>query len=302
MKSNIRRRGVGFILLITGLSILFSTLFSTLPLGATPSQNPPQASPQNSPKNIVSLDYCADQFVLQFIARENIKALSSYATKSFSYLRAQAVGLAQTLPHSERVLALRPELVVRSYGGGPKAAGFYKAAGVRVVNLPYVARVQDIPDATRHIARQLGDAAHGEKLAREFEALLARTKRTKNQTALYITRGGVTAGRGTLMDDVIKLAGYRNFETRHGWQNLPLERLAGEQPDRIIFATFGRADDENRDLWTAARHPLVTTMLDERVIKISGALTSCTAWFLMDAIKQLRQADTRGVDMQAGIE
>ncbi len=77
------------------------------------------------PKRVVSLDYCADQYVLEFVPRANILALSPDATKSFLII-ARVPKVPQILPHSERVLALEPDLVVRSYAGGSMASSFFK--------------------------------------------------------------------------------------------------------------------------------------------------------------------------------
>ena len=87
---------------------------------------PPGPLPEGPASRIVSLDYCADQFVLGLADRERILALSPDAGKDFSYLRAEASGLPTVRPRSEDVLALRPDLVVRNYGGGPRAAAFFE--------------------------------------------------------------------------------------------------------------------------------------------------------------------------------
>lgn len=254
-----------------------------------------------SPKRVVSLDYCADQFVLQFVARENILALSPDATKPFSYLRTKALGLPQTLSHSERVLALKPDLVVRSYGGGAggaaMATGFYEAAQISVVQLPYVNRMANIAKATRRISIELGNRQEGERLAQEFEHFIGQQGAPKNASMLYMTPGGLTAGRETLIGEMIRLAGYDNFETRSGWQTIPLEKLARVQPNRVVFASFGTGY-EDKNNWTAVTHPIAKNIMDERVRYISGALTSCTAWFLMDAIKRIQSENPKMTDGQ----
>ncbi|HBJ94399.1 MAG TPA: iron ABC transporter substrate-binding protein, partial [Hyphomonadaceae bacterium] len=70
-------------------------------------------------QRIISMDYCADQYVLALAEREDILALSPDADKTFSYLRDQADGIPQIRPVAESVLAAQPDLIVRSYGGGP---------------------------------------------------------------------------------------------------------------------------------------------------------------------------------------
>ena len=60
------------------------------------------------PRRIVSLDYCADQFVLALADRDQIAALSRGSQRDDSYFRARAHGIRQTRGTLEEVLALRP--------------------------------------------------------------------------------------------------------------------------------------------------------------------------------------------------
>ncbi|MGC6475833.1 MAG: ABC transporter substrate-binding protein [Parvibaculales bacterium] len=235
------------------------------------------------PKRVVSLDYCADQYVLEFVPRANILALSPDATKSFSYHRARAQGLPQILPHSERVLALKPDLVVRSYAGGSMASSFFQAANIATLDLPYVSRLSDVPAATRQIAAQLGQAEKGAQMAQRMEARLQTPYPPKHQSLLYLTPGGLTAGHATLLDDLFKLAGYENFETRANWQSLNLETLAARQPDILAYAHFG-AGYEMNNMWSPARHGLAQAGKETVFVPLEGALTSCGAWFVFEAL------------------
>ena len=106
-------------------------------------------------------------------------------------------------------------------------------------------------------------------------------------SALYLTTGGWTAGRGTLVDDLLRAAGLANHETRAGWRPLPLERLAREEPD-LIAAAFFEASSQNPSRWSSARHPVTRRMLARRpVVALEGAWTSCGGWFLADAVEAL---------------
>ncbi|MCA8893462.1 MAG: ABC transporter substrate-binding protein, partial [Hyphomonas sp.] len=69
----------------------------------------------------VSLDYCADQYVLKLADREQILAISPDGDKEFSYMHEAAEDVPTVRPVAEDVLVLKPDLVVRAYGGGPNA-------------------------------------------------------------------------------------------------------------------------------------------------------------------------------------
>ena len=231
--------------------------------------------------------------------RERIAALSPDAGSSFSYLRERARGLRRVRPVAEEVLALEPDLVARSYGGGPGAASFYRRAGIRVVRIGFGGTLASVREAVLRAAADLGAPERGAETAAAFDARLAAAKAAPDtdpdpgapqQTALYLTPGGVTAGPGTLIHELLMAAGYANFATAPGFRDLPLERLARERPD-LIAAAFLDAPEAHRGHWSAARHPLVRSLLDERpVAPISGAWTACGGWFVVEAVEALAAA------------
>lgn len=236
---------------------------------------------------IVSLDYCADQFVLGLAERERILALSPDAGKNFSYLRAEAAGLPTVRPRAEDVLALEPDLVVRSYGGGPRAAAFFEQAGVAVLQVDYAPDVDAVRDRIRQAALALGAPGRGEALIDGMDARLARVRaRARDASMLYLAPSGVSAGSGTFVDHLIAEAGLENFDDRIGWRSIPLERLAYETPDVYAVPEFQWAN--HNVLGTPFRHPLAVRRVQAGpAVSIDGATTSCGAWFLADAVEAL---------------
>ena len=183
-------------------------------------------------QRIISMDYCADQYVLALAEREEILALSPDADKTFSYLRDQADGIPQIRPVAESVLAAQPDLIVRSYGGGPLAPRFFSQAGIDVLQIGWTSDFESIRTVTRDIAAQMGVPERGEELIAAFDARLAAiTPRDDDQNVLYVTPGGVTSGPNGLINDAFETAGLTNYETRAGWHDLPLEQIATDAPD-----------------------------------------------------------------------
>jgi iron complex transport system substrate-binding protein len=249
-----------------------------------------------SPSRVISLDYCADQFVLKLLPKDRILAVSPDARSKFSYMRDHALGVSQVRPIAEDVLTRSPDLVVRSYGGGSNITHFVTDVGVPVVQIPLVANDLDaIRESIRFVAEKLGVPARGEKIVADMNRRLkAINNHGDEKTALYMTPTGVTSGPGTLIHEMITAAGYQNFEERPGWWSLPLERLAYEQPDLVIAAFFDHKGDHPGQ-WSAMRHPVAKRQLSERpTVLIDGAWTSCGAWFLLDAIEALDKAPLSG--------
>ena len=270
------------------------------------------------PQRIVSLDFCADQYVLKLAERERILAVSPDAERDFSYMRERAAGLPTVRPVAEDVIVLKPDLVVRSYGGGPQAPVMFARASVPVHNVGWA---EDFPAILRTIgetARALGSPDQGHAVAAEMLGRLAALNEhapndnrhgggpsadtdgtvrgadpggyPPRAAALYMTPAGVTSGPGSLIHEMLTAAGLDNFQARPGWRSIPLERLAYEQPDLIAAAFFGSPTNHPHG-WSPARHPVARAQLAERaVVPIEGAWTACGAWFLMDAAEALAQA------------
>ncbi len=249
-------------------------------------------SPERSgiPQRIVSLDYCADQYVLRLVERARILAVSPDAEREFSYMRKAAAGLPSVRPVAEDVIVRKPDLVVRSYGGGPQAAAMFERAGIAMHQLGWADDFPSILRTTRSAAKALGSIAKGQALVEETMTRLTQLSRQYAAippTALYMTPGGVTSGPGSLIHTMLSTAGLHNFESRPGWWAIPLERLAYEQPDLIAAAFFENAASRLH-AWSAARHPVAQSQLKTReVVPIQGAWTACGGWFLMDAVEAL---------------
>lgn len=262
-------------------------IFAGLLLTAACGDAPPQAANAPAPR-IVSLDACADQYVLKFADRNHIAALSPDAGKIFSYMRSEAAGLPTVRPHAENVLLLHPDIVVRSYGGGPGAVGFFERAGIKVVQIGYASDLAGVEHVIRTAANDLGAPEKGDAVIAAMNARLdALPHPDERRSVLYLTSRGAVAGAGTLIDELLARAGRKNFQDRPGWGFVSLEKLAYQQPD-IVAASFFDAPDLTTDVWTPTRHPLAKRRLAEaRIIDLPGAWTACGGWPLIDAIEAL---------------
>lgn len=245
------------------------------------------------PTRIVSLDYCADQYVLKLADADQILAISPDAVEGFSYMRDVAVGVPTVRPLAENVLILKPDLVVRSYGGGANANAFFERAGVPVLQLGFASNVDgeelgSIPFLIRHMAAGLGQIERGEALIAEFhERIEAIKSESSPASALYITPAGVTSGAGSLVHEMLVAAGLDNFQDEPGWRSIPLERLAYEQPD-VVAAAFFETLANSRDSWSPTKHPVAQAQLEgQSTVPLQGAWTACGGWFILDAIEAL---------------
>lgn len=244
------------------------------------------------PQRVVSLDYCADQYALKMLAPEHILALSPDAQAPFSYMREAANDLPRVRASAEDVIVLKPDLIIRSYGGGPNTAQFFERAGIPVVNIGWAGDIDGIKTVTMDMANALGVPEKGQSMIDEMNLRLqALKKRARKPSTLYVTPSGATTGPGSLIDELMIAAGLENYEMSPGWRSLPLERLAYEPPD-MIAAAFFDINKTERNGWSAARHPIARRQMENLpTVALEGSWMSCGAWFLIDAIEALAQSE-----------
>jgi iron complex transport system substrate-binding protein len=201
---------------------------------------------------IVSLDHCADLHVLAFAKRGEILALSPGAGDDYAFLRGEAEGLPSVPAEAEAILALKPSLVLRSYGGDARLLFFLERGGAEILEIGFPQTLEEIETNTRRIAKRLGGTAPSPP---------KRPGAEPEGSALYLAPSGIVAGRATLPSLLLEEAGLTNHETRAGWHELPLEGLITERPSRLVTGFFG-SKNRFEGWWGAMRHPLAQNLIE----------------------------------------
>lgn len=253
------------------------------------------ASPAAAKPRAVSLDYCADQYLLKLGDDNQILAVSRGADKDYSHLSAQGALQERIRPTQEEVLMRAPDIILRQWGGGANAEKAFGAHGARVVSLGYPEDFGGVRDNIRLVAEALDQEDRGEALVAEMDsrlAALASAPQAKTR-ALYVTPGGVTAGAHTMIDAVISAAGLVNIAAEQGksyWPPLPVEQVL-LAPPAFIVGGFFLSRDEDINHWSAARHPALKRLLDKTPsVQLPADLVSCAAWFSVDAAEMIAEA------------
>ena len=249
---------------------------------------------------VVSLDYCADQYVLALAGREQILALSPSATAEFSYLAARAEGVPQVRPTPEAVLMLSPDLVVRQWGGGFGAPEVLRRFRIPVAQIGFGDTLSEARVNLLTIGEALGQRRRALALAAEMDRRLtavARARPERAPRALYLTAGGMSSGGGTFIDAILKAAGVRNMTAEkggRGWVPVDLERLALDPPDLFVTAFFDKRE-RRVDAWSPTRHAFLHRELAGRpAVALASREVACSAWFVVDAVEAIARTAAEG--------
>ena len=240
------------------------------------------------PLRVMSLDQCADQYVLALRPDAEL-ALSPRADDPDAWLRQAARGRARVRPTLEAAVTFQPDVVVRYWGGEPRLLARLEGRGTPTAVISDATDFDGIRANIRTVAQALDAGARGEALIRRMDARLAGAAPTtpERPTALYLTPGGFTAGRHTLIDAIFSAAGFRNAADKPYFNPVSVERVALFPPVRFVLGFF----DQARGDWRGpGRHPVIRKAAEGRVAaRLPAAALTCPAWFAADAAALLRE-------------
>ncbi len=240
----------------------------------------------------VSLDFCADQFLLALADPSEIAALSRDATRDFSYLRKKADGYPKIRPDVEELLRIDPDVAFRFWGGDGSRLS---RAGIPILTLDYAADFDGVRANIRKVANALNRQDEGDALIAQMDRRLAAlaARPATDRRALYVTPGGVTAGGGTMIDAILGAAGVVNLAAAEGgvgWPALPAERLIERPPD-LVVAGFFTSNAERINHWSAARHPALKSLFaNVPTVQLAPDVVACPGWFAVDAAEAIADA------------
>jgi iron complex transport system substrate-binding protein len=243
------------------------------------------ASPR--PQRIVSVNLCADQYVLALADRGQIAGLTKNATNpDMSAAAGDAAGLPLLGASAEGLLAARPDLVVGM--GGERVTAVAAAAGQtsRTLDLGMATNIADIVAQVRAVAAATGHPARGEKLVADMERQLASVPRPgRGRIVAHYQRRGYLTGTGTLVDDLIRGVGLVNLAARLGkpaLSRLSVEELIAARPDFILVETgTERVADQGTEM---LHHPALAAIPR---VRLPQAWTVCGGPSYVRAAKSL---------------
>ncbi len=242
--------------------------------------------------SVVSLDECADQYVLGLVPRAQILALSDHAALPDSNFRDRARGLPHVRPSLEAVLTLHPDVVVRTWGGDARLIQTLQRVGIKVLGINDVNDYVQARLELYRVAHDLGEDASADIEAHRFDvALRDIVPFGRDRSVLYYTTFGYSAGPDTMVGDMLRRLGFRLQTQTPGFQPMPPERLLSVKPDVFALGFYDNAYDMPH---VPGRHPLVRAYIAQKPNFIMPkTLLACSGWFTAYDLQALSVAEAR---------
>ena len=255
------------------------------------------------PVRIVPTSSSTADIILALVGTERLAGLPE-TVRSYSY-EVELNGFPDGVPifnnyNGESLLALSPDLIVGHIYQDLGTTMILRQAGVPVYSMQYPKSVEDIIADVESLSALLGERERGDALAQDLRArrdvLRADLRRSKLRVMTYTNLGsGVwTAGAGSSVDILIKLAGMQNAGAegdRDMDYQIDTEALVVLDPDIILVAgsvsgltpslNFLSEDEDLRGL---------KAVRNEHIVVLPSALFSCNSQHLLTAAEQLRDA------------
>jgi iron complex transport system substrate-binding protein len=210
------------------------------------------------PQRIVSQTLGTDEILLAICSSERIAGLSwASVDPHYSPVVDQARALnVPVIKGAEEILRLNPDLIFVASYSRAEVIDLLRTAGAPIFRFSNYDSLEEIKSNIRTLGYAVGEDDRAAKLITqmesEIEAVRARAPAGSHRPRIISYSGGVTAGAGTLYDDVIGVVGAINIPAEHGLKGFPKissEQIAAWDPDFLITgAPPGKFDEARQAL------------------------------------------------------
>jgi iron complex transport system substrate-binding protein len=264
---------------------------------AAPASDPP-------PKRVVSVNPCTDAILLDVADPGQIVALSRYSRQpSQSAVWRDARRFPATGGSGEEIVALRPDLVFGAGLDAAELAHVLPRLHIRQETFTVPETVADSEAQVARVAALVGHPERGAALNARIEAALAAAAPppgTPRLRALIYEGQGMASGPGTLIDELMRRAGFENFAARYGLTHtmtVPLEKVIADPPQVLLSGRLspGEPSWADRVLSHPALRRIAPHMLTE---SFPEPLLFCAGPVMIPALAALKQAR---IDAERGV-
>lgn len=255
------------------------------------------SQPAITPGQIVSANPCIDAILAEVAAPGQIGGVSAFSHDAASASapvdwarRYRAIGIS-----AEEIIAARPRLLLTGNLDSASSMAAIRKLGIRTLTFGVPATIAESQAQVGAIARAIGRQAQGDRLMDRIAAATAlaqpRSQRSQAPAAIIWQAGGFVAGQGTIQDEMLTRAGFRNASLAYGlrqWEQLPLETLLRNPPDVIFMADT--AQGEAARALAMKQRLLGHIGAQTKVVRFPGRLLFCAGPTIVETMARLRAA------------
>lgn len=222
--------------------------------GAADCSSPPP------PKRIISLAPAMTEIIFSLGLGERVVGVTTVCDRPEEARSKTKIG-GMANPSLEAIVALKPDMVVMTNDGNPKAIAERLAKLGIKTHIFKSRRLTELPAGIREMGQALGAQPAANHLAEQIETAIRDVSTLHHAKSLPAGTGSgvkkalfviwpsplIVAGPGTILDDAMKMSGLVNIaaDAKVPYPRFSLEAVIERQPDLILI---GKGHDDMRSL------------------------------------------------------
>ena len=208
------------------------------------------------PKRIVSLAPSNTEILFAIGAGEQVVGVTDYCNYPPEVLELKREGRLKTVGgystvNIERVMALKPDLVVGAYGNGLQTIETMRAFGLKVVAFN-PKNLSDVMESIVKIGKLTGHEREASEVVRDMKRKIEAVKKAVSgkkrvKVAHILWHDPIfVSGRNTFIDELIQVSGGENAFVFDGWRAVSVEDIISANPELIVVSSgtgMGKGED-----------------------------------------------------------
>lgn len=233
---------------------------------------------------VASLNMCADEYLLLLARPAEVASVSRLSRDpSDSSLWRSGRRFPGNRGDLESALPSRPDLLLTMGGGGRATISIARRMGLKTLDLPFPATIDDVERNLDRVAAALGDIRRAIPWRRTLAAL--RRSQRSPADAIFLGAGGNSVAATSLEAQWMRLAGLRQRALPGG--RASLELLATRPPAVLLRSSYRGNERSLGQSWLD--HPLARPR-QSRTLVTDGRLWTCAGPLMVHEIARLRSA------------
>jgi iron complex transport system substrate-binding protein len=247
------------------------------------------------PTRIVSINMCTDELVLRLADIKSVASVSYLARSPNSSVADLAARVPINHGLAEEIVPLNPDLVVAGIYTARPTVELLKRVNAPLLDLDVPRSLEQVRQQYLAVGKALGEPERAERLVAEMDARLAALPPVGPPPlprALVFNSNGYTAGKQSLVDDIISHAGMENLARALGINNfgrVPLETVVLNPVDVLIVSSY--RDGPPSIATEIMNHPVLERISKRtRIVVMPSRLVVCAGPENLDAVALLQSA------------
>ncbi|MET4561357.1 iron complex transport system substrate-binding protein [Lysinibacillus parviboronicapiens] len=249
------------------------------------------------PKTVVSLQPSNTEILFALGVGDKIVGATDYDTYPAEAQNIERVSDSMTF-NSERILALKPDVVIAYTTGKDDALKGLEDAGVKVFVIQSAASFKDVYGDIEQIATVMGVEDKGEQLNKDIKAKIAnvqaKVKDVEKQKNVYLEISPkpdiYTTAAGTFQQEILNAANVSNvFADQKGWVKVSEEDVIAKNPE-VILTTVNYAKDPAAEIIARNGWNTITAIQNKAVYYVDADISTRPGPRIGEAVELVAKA------------